>query len=286
MPMRRESSMGEEESRPVAPGFYSGDTAQKARWYSDAAEAYQLARPKYPTDVIDFAIQSAGLTPGARLLEIGCGPGTATIAFASRDFPMLCIDPNQELIQLARRACRDFPRVAFHASSFEDWPVQRGSFGAVVAASAMHWISAQTAYCKAAAALNDSGSLILLWNMVVQPNDDFNRRLSAVYSARVPTLIRPETDSPETIDGHLAGFGKKIVESNLFTDLRFYSRVVSIGYSTDDYLLLLSTYTQYLVLSAEIRDGLFAEIRQIIDQEYGGWLECTYRSACHVARKA
>jgi ubiquinone/menaquinone biosynthesis C-methylase UbiE len=278
--------MAEEESSPVAPDFCSVDTAQKARWYSDAAEAYQLARPKYPADVIDFAIQAAGLVPGARLLEIGCGPGTATTAFASRNFPMLCIDPNQELLQLARRACRDFPSVAFHASSFEDWPLQRGSFRAVVAASAMHWISAQTAYCKAAAALNDSGSLILLWNMVVQPNDDFNRRLSAVYSARVPTLIRPETDSPETVDAHLVVFGRKVDESHLFADLRFYSTIVSIRYSTDAYLLLLSTYSQYLVLPAAIRDGLFAEIRQIIDQEFGGSLECTYRSACHVARKA
>jgi ubiquinone/menaquinone biosynthesis C-methylase UbiE len=284
--MRRESSLAEEESRPVAPGFYSGDTAQKARWYSDAAEAYQLARPKYPTEVIDFAIQAAGLVPGARLLEIGCGPGTATTAFASRNFPMLCIDPNQDLIQLARRACRDFPSVDFLASSFEDWPLEHGAFRAVVAASAMHWISAQTAYCKAAAALNDSGSLILLWNMVVQPKDVFNRRLSAVYSARVPTLIRPETDSPETVDAHLASFGRKIDESHLFTDLRFYSRVVSIRYSTDPYLLLLSTYSQYLALPAAIRDALFAEIRQIIDQEFEGSLDCTYRSACHVARKA
>src|SRR5450631_4451762 len=254
--------MAEEESPPVAPDFYSVDTAQKARWYSVAAEAYQLARPKYPADVIDFAIQAAGLVRGARLLEIGCGPGTATTAFASRNFPMLCIDPNQDLIQLAQRACSDYPSVDFRASSFEDWSLEQKSFQAVVAASAMHWISAQTAYHKAAAALRDSGSLILLWNMIVQPNEVFNRRLSTVYSARVPTLIRPETDSPETVDGHLAGFGKKIVDSNLFTDLRFYSRVVSIGYSNDAYLLLLSTYSQYLVLSAEIRDGLFAEIRQ------------------------
>ena len=278
--------MADKERRPVPPDFYSGDTAQKARWYSGAAEAYQLARPKYPIDIIDFAIQESRLVPGARLLEIGCGPGTATTAFASRNFPMLCIDPNQDLIQLARHACRDFPGVDFSARSFEDWPLERGSFRAVVAASAMHWISAQTAYSKAAAALNDSGSLILLWNMVVQPNDVFNRRLSSVYSTRVPTLIRPETDSPETVDAQLAGFGKKINESQLFKDLRFYSRDVSIRYSTDVYLLLLSTYSQYLVLPTAVRDGLFAEIRQVIDQEFGGSLECTYRSACHVASKA
>src|SRR5450631_2945386 len=134
--MRRESSMIEEEGRTGAADFYSSDTAQKARWYSNAAEAYQMARPKYPSDVIDFAIETAGLKAGSRLLEIGCGPGTATTAFASRNFPMLCIDPNQDLIQLAQRACSDFPSVDFRASSFEDWPLEQESFQALVAASA------------------------------------------------------------------------------------------------------------------------------------------------------
>jgi SAM-dependent methyltransferase len=277
--------MGEEEGEVGAADFYSGDAAQKARWYSNAAEAYQMARPKYPSDVIDFAIETACLKAGSRLLEIGCGPGTATTAFASRKFPMLCIDPNQDLIQLARRACTDFPNAVFQTTSFEEWSLEQESFQAVVAASAMHWITAQTAYSKAAAALKDSGSLVLLWNMVVQPNDDFNRRISTVYSVHVPTLIRPETDSPHTVDGHLAGFGKKIIESNLFADLRFYSRAVPIRYSADAYVLLLSTYSQYLVLSSSIREDLFAEIRQIIDHEFGGSLECTYRSACHVAGK-
>ena len=210
--------MGEEEGRTGAADFYSCDTAQGASWYSGSRGSVSAGSPKYPPDVIDFAIETAGLKAGSRLLEIGCGPGTATTAFASRNFPMLCIDPNQDLIQLAQRACSDFPSVDFRASSFEDWSLEQESFQAVVAASAMHWISAPTAYHKAAAALKDSGSLILLWNMVVQPNGVFNRRLSTVYSARVPTLIRPETDSPETVDGHLAGFGKKIVDSNLFAD--------------------------------------------------------------------
>jgi len=155
----------------------------------------------------------------------------------------------------------------------------------VVAASAMHWVP-QNAYIKAADALNDPGSLILLWNMVVQPSAAFNRRISAVYDAQVPTLIRPETDGPGAVDAQLAALGSRIHESKLFADLRLYSTVVSIRYSTDAYLSLLSTYSQYLVLPDSIRDSLFAEIRQVIDREFAGSLECTYRSACHVVRKA
>jgi len=88
------------------------------------------------------------------------------------------------------------------------------------------------------------------------------------------------------VDAQLAALGSRIHESERFADLRFYSTAVSIRYSTDAYLSLLSTYSQYLVLPDAIRDNLFAEIRQVVDREFAGSLECTYRSACHVARKA
>jgi hypothetical protein len=85
--------------------FYTGDLGQKKLWYSAAAEAYNSVRPKYPADVIDYAVQAAQLTAHSRLLEIGCGPGTATIAFASRGFPMVCVEllsqhPNAQKTQL------------------------------------------------------------------------------------------------------------------------------------------------------------------------------------------
>jgi hypothetical protein len=75
-----------------------------------------------------------------------------------------------------------------------------------------------------------------------------------------------------------------LFDSGLFQDLQFTSRVVDISHSADEYLRLLTTYSQYLALDPTTRDGLFADIRQIIDK-FGRSLALTYRSACHVARK-
>jgi hypothetical protein len=71
----------------------------------------------------------------------------------------------------------------------------------------------------------------------------------------------------------------------VFHDLQSIVRVVPITYSSDDYLRLLTTYSHYLELDPAIRDGLFADIRRIIDDDFGGRLALTYRSACQVMRK-
>ncbi|MEG4632792.1 hypothetical protein QUB56_24925 [Microcoleus sp. AR_TQ3_B6] len=51
-------------------------------WYSAAATAYNRVRPRYPADLIQRAIELAQLPPKAKILEIGCGPGIATVEFA------------------------------------------------------------------------------------------------------------------------------------------------------------------------------------------------------------
>ena len=39
------------------------------------AGQYEQARPGYPAPVVDFVTATAGLSPGAAILEVGCGTG-------------------------------------------------------------------------------------------------------------------------------------------------------------------------------------------------------------------
>lgn len=265
--------------------IFGADAEQKRRWYSPAAEAYNAVRPKYPEDVIGFAIDTAELNATSRMLEIGCGPGTATTAFASHGFSIVAVEPNADFCAIARRNCELYPNARFHNSTFEEFPMEPASFDCVVAATSIHWVSGDTAYTKAADALNAGGRLILLWNMVVQPSNEANRRFAPAYQSRAPQLLRPETDNAATQDLYLRRCGENALESRAFHDLQSIVRAVPIAYSSDDYLRLLTTYSHYLELDPAIRDALFADIRRIIDNEFGGRLALTYRSACQVMRK-
>ncbi len=54
--------------------------------FDEEAERYDRARPGYPSDVFEDLAQLTGLSPGDRILEIGCGTGQATVPLAERGY--------------------------------------------------------------------------------------------------------------------------------------------------------------------------------------------------------
>ena len=199
---------------------------------------------------------------------------------------MTCLEPNQIFFRIARHNCRTFPNVIVHNLALEEWPITPKSFDAVMAASAFHWVTADVAYSKAAEALVDGGYLILLWNMTLLPANEVNKMLLPVYERHDVGFIHPEAESLETQDLNITKFGENIIDSGLFKDLTCYSETVRVTYSVDDYLLLLSTYSKYLALPPEIRNKLFHDMKKVIVEQFGENLDLTYKSACHIARKA
>ena len=65
-------------------------------------------RPGYPSALVDAVVEGAGLVAGDRLLEIGCGPGLATLPFAERGFHITAVEPGAEMARLARLRLRGY----------------------------------------------------------------------------------------------------------------------------------------------------------------------------------
>lgn len=130
--------------------------------FDQAAASYQDARPGYPDALYADLPALTGLRPPARLLEVGCGPGKATLPLARMGFPVTAVELGPALADEARRRLGRFPRVSVVTSSFEDWePSQDACFDLVYAATAWHWVDrpsgvarrARKTRCPAAGAL-------------------------------------------------------------------------------------------------------------------------------------
>lgn len=83
----------------------STDFEQKKTWYSPVADIYYNARPAYSQEQISQTIALAQLDSDASILEVGCGSGNATVAFARFGFSMTCLEINQDFCDLAQRNC-------------------------------------------------------------------------------------------------------------------------------------------------------------------------------------
>ena len=258
------------------------DLDEKRTWYSSVAEIYNWTRPPYPQALISRVIELAQLPPEAFLLEIGCGPGTATVDFAQRGFSMVCLEPSPEAGQLARHNCAPYPVVEIVNTTFEEWPLADERFDAVLAANSFHWISAEIGFAKAAAALNKKGYLILLWNTPPQPSYDVYQELAEIYQTQAPSLRGYE--SIKNHQENLGRIGQQAIDSGLFQDLRSEQMICELTYSIEDYLGLLSTLSPYIALETQQRQALFASLKKALE-DTSEQVQLSYLSVFHIVQK-
>jgi SAM-dependent methyltransferase len=264
--------------------WYRNELSQRKSWYGGVAQAYDQARPRYPQALLQRVLELAKLPEPANLLELGCGPGIATLPLAKLGYSMVCLEPSRSACELAQRYCAAYPDVAIRNTSFEEWPLEPESFDAVVAATSFHWLDPELRHRKAAAALRDRGVLILLWNTPPQPSYEISQALDTVYRRHAPTLAGYEDHATQAENLHK--IAQMTVDSGYFQPPLSEQLICEATYSIGDYLLLLSTLSPYIALAAPQRDALFADLAAVLEQHCGQYLQTSYLSAFHLAQKA
>ncbi len=258
---------------------------QKKHWYSEVANAYNRVRPRYPQLLIDRAVELTQLPARSAILEIGCGPGIATVEFAQLGFSMVCLEPSQDACQLARHNCATYPKVEIINTTFEEWELESNQFNVVLAATSLHWISPEIRYQKSAEALQKNGFLILLWNTPPHPNDEICQLLDEVYQLHAPSI--PKSARYQAQNTHQANFeelGKDVINSGLFKNLVSEQLVCKTSYSIDNYLALLGTMSPYIKLERQQRTSLFADLKEVLERHCRGSLNTSYLSALQIAQ--
>src|SRR5438045_7905867 len=85
----------------------------------------------------ELIAKGAGLAPGVRALEVGCGTGMFTEVFAASRATILAVDISSELVEIANRRGLPADVVTFVAKAFEDCMLE-GPFDAVIGSSVLH----------------------------------------------------------------------------------------------------------------------------------------------------
>lgn len=235
--------------------------------FEEVADLYDEVRPGYLDELIEDVLRLSGIPPDGRILEIGTGPGNATVAFARGGYRILGIELGERLAALATRNCGAYPGVEIRNSSFEDWEMEEAAFDLVVSADAFHWIPPEVGYPKAARALKDSGSIALFWNAPVDPGTDWSKAIDDVYQRRAPGLEIPDkTFTAEWLVGVIL---ENFETSGCFGEVTVRQYSWSLDLTSEQYLKLLRTYSGHRGLGEATRNHLFKGIQDVIEQ-FGG----------------
>jgi SAM-dependent methyltransferase len=238
--------------------------------FEEHAREYDQAVSAYPEMLVEDMIALSGLPSGGRILEIGTGPGNATLAFARRGYHVLGIELGAQLAALAREHCRDFPGVTILNQAFEDWELEPGAFDLVLAADSLHWIPPEIAYPKAARALKPGGSAAFFWRAPVDPGTDWSQEIDRLYRESPTPFVNP--DQRFTTEWLVGIIRKNFRASGCFGPVTTRQYTWTETVSAADYIQSLWTFSMHSDIDEATRAGLYNRIRGVIER-YGGQVE-------------
>jgi SAM-dependent methyltransferase len=243
---------------------------ERGALFDAVAAHYDRYRPPYPEETIAAVVSLSELDPAARLLEVGCGTGQATVQFAARGYSIDCVDPGGNLVARAARNCSRFPRIRFTVDTFENASFGSRRYALVFSAHAFHWVSPSVRMKKAADLLARDGSLALLYNYPGRPEAGPLQKLSLQLERESGGRLEfwdPEMD--------IARWSAEIASCGLFRCLTVRRHLWFKRYSAEEYVGLFRTYTDFLSLPAALQEKLATRIRAAVARS-GGWITRPY----------
>jgi SAM-dependent methyltransferase len=260
----------------------AASTDERRRSFDQMAQLYARARGAPPPALFDAV--AAFVPPPADVLEIGCGPGNASLPLLERGFRIHAVELGENLAAFARQRLAAFP-FTVEVSKFEDASLQVASVDLVVCSSAFHWLDRERALRQVVKVLKPGGALALIWGSPRRTAEDnrVDEAIQAAYRVHAPEIARQTVDR---IGGRVDDIGRAVkatpelgnFEERLFPQTHLFDR--------QRYLDTLATFSDHATLPAEQRGRLFEAIGEIIDGQFGGRVERHSTARLQLARRA
>jgi SAM-dependent methyltransferase len=233
----------------VSDLWRSADKASE-RFAAQALD-YDRYRPRYRDDLFDDLVESAGLSPGDKVLEIGAGTGIATGPLVQRGLDVTAIEPAAALAAVAEVKLAD--GVHFFYGRFEEFSSE-SRVRLLAAFNAWHWVEPRRGVELAARLVEPGGSLALVWTEVVSwGREPFEQRLAEVFGS-------PWEKRMQHVDGSMQLIGSDA----RFSEFQDHHHPFERTLDAPTFIAVTKTY------GGNYTSEQFQAIEQIINEEFGG----------------
>ena len=253
----------------------------RAAVFDSIAEEYDAIRPGFPAAAFEYLAGWAGVGLGARVLEVGCGTGLASLQLARRGYRLTCLEPSPNMAHFASRKLESFDAEVL-TMTFEDYALTGEPFDLAVAANAFHLLDPQSRCDRLADMLGPGCVVAVISNTHPDPFAGFSRRVQTIYSEVVPEWTEPHASGAEDV---MRKVEAQLVASGRFDPVETQCFDWSLHLSRDEFLQLLGTFSDHRLLEPERRETLFARIGALVDEEFEGVVDRPYRTVLSLGRR-
>lgn len=126
---------------------------------------YVAHRLRYPVALLRLTLAQLGLKPGARVLDLGCGPGFLANGFARLGCRAVGMDPSTDMLDAARaEAAAMAVAVDYRLGSSLDLAKLEDRFDLVVMGRAFHWMERASTLQALDRIVEPGGAVVLYYD--------------------------------------------------------------------------------------------------------------------------
>lgn len=133
--------------------------------FSNRAENYMKYRPSYPPEIIPFFENTIGLKPEHRVADIGSGTGLFSELLLKKGYPVICIEPNDQMRNAAENKLGHYPGFTSRNHRAEQTGLRTHSLDLITVAQAFHWMEPEDTKKEFLRILKPDGHIVLAWNL-------------------------------------------------------------------------------------------------------------------------
>ena len=169
--------------------------------FTARVDTYQRYRPTYPGEILALLKRDCGLSPEARIADVGCGTGLLAQLFLTYGCEVFGVEPNAKMRAAAEELLAG--EAHFHSvdGRAENTTLPEHGFDFVTAGQAFHWFDPQDAHHEFQRILKPAGWLVLVWNER-KAAAGFQTEYDAVIRDYAPEITRINEDAIDVVYGH------------------------------------------------------------------------------------
>lgn len=232
----------------------------KVQWdYTELAEAY-VKRPDYADQAIHRMVEAAGLSPSARICDVGAGAAHLTILLAKQGFAINAVEPNDAMRTNGVRRTSEFPLVKWSEGVGEATGMESAAFELVTFGSSFNVCDRALALQEAHRILKPEGWFACMWNHR-DLDDPLQQRIEEIIQSHIQDYAYGSRREDQTA---------VIDASGLFGPVVYLEGSVTHAVPVADFIEGWKSHGTLHRQSQEMFDAIIEEIGDAVRQHASG----------------
>ena len=239
--------------------------------FDTVASTYEKFRPGYVSELYEKLFEYIAVDENSNVVEVGSGGGQATEPVLQRGCKLTAVEYGEQFSELLREKFKTYSKFSVITSKFEEVDFAEDAFDLVFSASAFHWVPEAIGYSKVFSMLKSGGVFARFANHPYRDkgNPELSEKIDEIYGKYYYPFHNKKQESIKEYSDEQAKDRALIAGKYGFTDIRYAMFHRTRTFTAEDYITLLGTYSDHIVIEESIRNKFFGEIKEAILQHGG-----------------